>query len=300
MKFGAVKSLEGIDLTLPKIDLAFKAETSEPFLARVGLPQWNRNDIKHFYPQGTRDELTYYSTQFNSIELNATFFRVFPKSVFDKWYQSTPSDFIFFPKIIREISHLRKIQDYEELIDETVVATSNLKEKLGMTFLQMHDGFRPTDEHFDRLAGFIDYWKGKTAKPLALEARHTEWHNDPDSAKRYYDLMEANGVTNVITDTPGRRDVLHMQLTTPVAYVRYVGANDPTDYARLDDWVEQIAKWKGQGLQELDFIVHQNPSTNVAAIARYFVEKLNARIGTNLAVPTILTRPVRADGALFG
>jgi uncharacterized protein YecE (DUF72 family) len=30
--------------------------------------------LKGFYPKGTKDELSYYSTQFNSIELNATFY----------------------------------------------------------------------------------------------------------------------------------------------------------------------------------------------------------------------------------
>ena len=48
---------------------------------------------------------------------------------------------------------------------------------------------------------------------------------------------------NIIVDTAGRRDMLHMRLTTPSAFIRYVGANHPSDYTRLDDWVERIENW---------------------------------------------------------
>src|SRR5690606_41651219 len=49
--------------------------------------------LKGFYPKGTKDELEYYATQFNSIELNATFYRIFPADVFAGWYEKTPADF---------------------------------------------------------------------------------------------------------------------------------------------------------------------------------------------------------------
>src|SRR5699024_6606524 len=41
-------------------------------------------------------------------------------------------------------------------------------------------------------------------------------------------------------DTAGRRDLLHMLLTSPTAFVRYVGANHPSDYSRLEDWIKVI------------------------------------------------------------
>ncbi len=306
MKFGAVTSLEGIDLSLPHGDLKLKAKPKSKvaFVARVGLPKWNRNDVKSFYPPGVRDELPYYSTQFNSIELNATFFQIFPKATFKKWYDATPPDFIFFPKIGSEISHARRLRDFEEIVDETVTAYANLKEKLGIAFLQMHDKYRPVaedsaNEFLDRLAGFIEYWTAKSDISLAVEARNTEWHIDPYS-KPYYDLLEKHKVTNIITDSPGRRDVLHMRPTTPTAYVRFVGANHPTDYSRLDEWVEQIATWKDQGLQELDFIIHEFKPQSAVELSRHFIEKLNSRTGTDLPVPKLVAARIREDGALFG
>ena len=59
-------------------------------------------------------------------------------------------------------------------------------------------------------------------------------------------------------DTAGRRDMLHMRLTTTSAFIRYVGANAESDYARLDDWLQRLTDWKKLGLQNLYFFVHQN------------------------------------------
>ena len=52
--------------------------------------------------------------------------------------------------------------------------------------------------------------------------------------------------------------MMHMRLTTPTAFVRYVGANADSDYSRLDEWVQKIAQWKGEGLLNLYFFIHQN------------------------------------------
>ena len=102
MKFGSVDNLESIDFTLPPNHLDTKRVLSKyknesNFNLFVGCAKWNRADLKGFYPRGTKDELEYYSTQFNSIELNATFYRIFPAETFSKWYNKTPEGFKFFP-----------------------------------------------------------------------------------------------------------------------------------------------------------------------------------------------------------
>jgi uncharacterized protein YecE (DUF72 family) len=65
-------------------------ERKTPMQLYVGCAKWNRTDLKNFYPRGTKDELAYYSSQFNCIELNATFYRIFPKEQFEKWREKTP------------------------------------------------------------------------------------------------------------------------------------------------------------------------------------------------------------------
>lgn len=79
--------------------------------------------------------------------------------------------------------------------------------------------------------------------------------------------------------------MMHMRLTSPIAFIRYVGANHPSDYTRLDEWVERIAEWKDAGLQKLYFFVHQNIEKESPLLAAHFIEKLNTKIGTNLHIP---------------
>ena len=300
MKFGQVNNPEEIDFTIPPdhadTGRVLKGAKSKTFKVDVGCAKWNKTDLKNFYPKGTKDELGYYSSQFNCIELNATFYRLFPAAQFEKWKETTPDGFRFFPKLGQDISHFRRLKDVEQLVDDTVNNFSHLQEKLGAPFLQMHNNFGPKD--FDRVKAFVERWQYDI--PLALEFRHTDWYNKPEVSSELYDLLEKNKIVNVLVDTAGRRDLMHMRLTTPQAFVRWVGANHPSDYARLDEWIERIVEWKKQGLTELNFFVHQNIEKESPLLSAYFIEKLNKRIGTDLQIPKTLIPAVRKDGELFG
>jgi uncharacterized protein YecE (DUF72 family) len=159
----------------------------------------------------------------------------------------------------------------------------------------MHNNFGPKD--FDRVKKFIADWKYDV--PLAVEFRHKDWFGDPAVADELYALLESNRVLNVLVDTAGRRDMMHMRLSTPTAFVRWVGANHPSDYARLDEWIERIAVWKKKGLQELYFFVHQNVELESPLLSAYFIKRLNKKIGTTLVVPKTLIPPPGDDGTLF-
>jgi hypothetical protein len=73
--------------------------------------------------------------------------------------------------------------------------------------------------------------------------------------------------------------------------VRWVGANHPSDYARLDEWVRRITEWKKLGLKKLYFFVHQNMEKESPLLSAYFIEKLNKKIGMDLQIPTMLNPP---------
>jgi uncharacterized protein YecE (DUF72 family) len=145
----------------------------------------------------------------------------------------------------------------------------------------MHDNFAPKD--FDRVVAFIEAWPKEI--PLAVEFRHTKWYNDKDVADELYQLLEANNISNIIVDTAGRRNLLHMRLTNATAFVRYVGANHTSDYSRLDDWIERLKDWKEQGIKEVDFFIHQNIEKESPLLAAYFIEKLNSELGYSLNIP---------------
>ena len=293
MKFGKVDHPELIDFTIPndhpatEVILSKYKENRQSNLF-VGCAKWNRQDLKNFYPRGTKDELTYYSTQFNSIELNATFYRIFPAETYQKWYDKTPEGFRFFPKMTNEVSHLRRLNDkVYGIVDRYLEVTSLLKEKLGTIFLQMHNNFGP--KNWDRVVQFVNYWPKEFA--LALEFRHTDWFNDEKVAQELYHLLEENNIANVLVDTAGRRDLMHMRLTNNEAFIRYVGANHESDYSRMDDWIDRLETWKIKGLKNIHFFVHQNIELESPLLSAYFIEKLNKRLGCGLTVPQTLVKP---------
>ena len=79
MQFGKVQDPSKIDFRLPAITdrtIRVLSESKDLNLqVAIGCSKWNKQELKNFYPKGTKDELSYYSSQFNSIELNATFYR---------------------------------------------------------------------------------------------------------------------------------------------------------------------------------------------------------------------------------
>ena len=286
MKFGKVDHPEIIDFTIPpthKDTLRVLNEQSndKDLEIFIGCAKWNKVDLKGFYPRGTKDELEYYSRQFNCIELNATFYRNFPAQQFEKWYDKTPVGFKFFPKLGQEISHWKRLVGVGDVVNSYIDNFSHLREKLGTIFLQLHANFGP--KNFKALENFVISWpKGL---PLAVECRHTDWFTDEAISKEYFQLLEENSITNVLVDTAGRRDMMHMRLTNNEAFIRYVGANHTSDYSRLDDWTDRLVELKNQGLQKIHFFVHQNLEKESPLLAAHFIQKINKKLKISLKIP---------------
>tara|TARA_R110002073_G_scaffold128999_3_gene275074 strand:+ start:29242 stop:30138 length:897 start_codon:yes stop_codon:yes gene_type:complete len=286
MKFGKVDNPEMIDFTLPHthedtVRVLDKQKNDEDLSIYVGCAKWNKADLKGFYPKGTKDELEYYSSQFNCIELNATFYRNFPAQQFEKWYDKTPDNFKFFPKLGQEISHWKRLNGVGDVVNSYIDNFSHLREKLGTIFLQLHANFGP--KNFEVLENFIVSWpKGL---PLAVECRHTDWFTDEAISKDYFQLLEDNNIANVLVDTAGRRDMMHMRLTNNEAFIRYVGANHHTDYDRLDDWSARLQEWKELGLKKIHFFVHQNLEKESPLLTTHFINNINQTFGAELKIP---------------
>ncbi|WP_333850306.1 DUF72 domain-containing protein [Epilithonimonas sp.] len=287
MKFGQVPDPSNIDFTLPKDhpQTKFILNQNKKGLVNIsiGCAKWNKTDLKGFYPKGTKDELTYYATQFNSIELNATFYGMPTAEQVQTWKEKTPKDFKFFPKITNTVSHFRRLLNITDVVTQFASVVLNFDEKLGMVFLQLHDNFKPKD--YERLEKFVQDWPKEV--PLAIELRNTEWFADEEVFNTVCELFEMNNITNIIVDTAGRRDMLHMRLTTPNAFIRYVGANAESDYARLEDWLERLTQWKKEGLQNLYFFVHQNIEKASPLLSSHFIQKMNEEWKTNIHVPVM-------------
>mgnify|MGYP000677856668 CR=1 FL=1 len=295
MKFGKVDHPELVDFTLPSdhsltTELLSNSSSTAPEL-NIGCAKWNRQDLKNFYPRGTKDELAYYSTQFNSIELNAFFYRIFPPEQVKKWKEKSDSDFQFFPKVPQVISQFKRLKNVQRELDEYLDSVAHFEEKLGMCFLQMHPTFSP--KSFDSLEAFIELWPSDFE--LSVELRHPDWYADEHVFDNLCSLLTAHNVTHTITDTAGRRDLVHMCLTTPKCFIRYTGANHKSDYARLDDWVDRLVSWSENGIEKINFFVHQNLEQESPLLTAYLNQELNKRIGSKLIIPRTLNTPSQTN-----
>jgi uncharacterized protein YecE (DUF72 family) len=299
MKFGQVENPEEVDFTIPPdhpdTTRVFKnAKSKEPMKVYVGCAKWNSKDLVGFYPKGVRakDELHYYSTQFNCIELNATFYKRYWENNYTAWREGVEDNFKFFPKFNQGVTHYARLKDVEERCEQFAENVAFLREKLGMPFLQMHDNFGPKE--FGKVENFVtNVWTYDM--PIAMEFRKSDWHTDPEVSSQLYNLLESRGISNILVDTAGRRDLMHMRMTTPTAFVRWVGANvHDSDRERLDAWVERVGEWKKKGLRELYFFVHQNAEKESPALAAHFIERLNKKIGTTLHIPETPTETTAA------
>ena len=286
MKFGKVEDPSGIDFTLPKDHpgtIKVLGTKGKPNIY-IGCAKWNKADLKSFYPKGTKDELAYYATQFNSIELNATFYNSYPAETIAKWKQKADvrPDFKFCPKFSQSISHIRRLKNAEEATTKFYEGILAFGDKLGPLFLQLSDNFTP--KSFPELKAYLEQLP--TDVPVYVELRHKDWFAVPENRDNVFNLLKQLNIGAVITDATGRRDCVHMELPTPHAFIRFVGNGlHPSDYARVDEWIDRIKLWRDMGLQSVWFFMHQHDERYSPKLADYVSEQFNIKLGLNLERP---------------
>lgn len=283
MKFGKVSNSKDIRFSLPPDDYlnVSPAKKTEIF---IGFPRWSKKDLPGLYPKGIKDELNYYSSQLNAIELNATFYNNFPAEQISKWRDRTTEDFKFFPKVHQYISHTRRLKQTDEAVDTYMDSVVHFEHKLGISFMQMHDNFGPSQ--MPELIRFVEKWP--EGLPLAIELRHTAWYNDLVVLGELTNLFRAHHISTVITDTAGRRDLVHMRLTTDHAFVRFVGCDNPVDFKRLDDWSDRLKLWKEKGLKSFNLFLHQNQEVEAPQLSTYFINQINQHSGIDHPLPKLI------------
>jgi uncharacterized protein YecE (DUF72 family) len=297
LQFGRVdpSELSEIDFGLP-VDTEltnktlFESNNSDGLNIYVGCPRWgNRGWIGRVYPPKTSDKqlLTEYSKQFNSIELNATFYSI-PKPEDVKRWKDQVNDrpnFKFCARFPQAITHIRRLKNAEEQTAQFYESINGLGDQLGALMLQIGDNFSP--KSFDNLKPYLESLP--RSSPVFLEVRHKDWFRDHEARQKLFDTLYNLKISTVITDTAGRRDCAHMELTTPDTMIRFVGSDlHQTDYTRADAWVKRIKSWKEKGLKTIWFFVHQLDENNSPEMCAYIIEQLNKELGTNLTPPRLI------------
>jgi uncharacterized protein YecE (DUF72 family) len=295
MEFGKIlpDDLSKVDFSLPpdKED-TWRVLSGSPKVDKtsvfVGCAKWGRKDwLGKVYPQGTKeaDFLPLYAKHFNAIELNATFYKIPSFKQTQEWKSKVGRDFLFSPKVSNSISHINRLKDVSERVERFLQGIAGFGENLGPVFLMPHPGMGP--KNLDRIESFLQSIP-KEIK-IFVELRHPEWFENPDAFKEIFDMLERNHAGAVITDAAGKRDCVHMRLTTPEAFIRFVG-NDlhPSDYVRVDEWIQRIKKWMDSGLRRVHFFMHQTEEVYSPELARYAILQFNKHCGTEIPEPEFI------------
>lgn len=299
MDFGKSSDVDEVNFALPDDHpetaaiLGGRKQVTEIY---VGGAKWGRKDwIGQLYPEGTKQDemLHYYAKNFNSIELNATHYNIPKPEVVQNWVSQVDEDFRFCPKVYQIISHRMRLKNALQLTDDFFQRMSLFGDKLGTIFLQMPPNFKAA-----RMDDLIHYLQQVPAGfSLGLELRDISWFDGSGYTERLFDVMKERQITAVITDTARFRNLVHMRLTTPEAFIRFVGNNlHPTDFERLDEWIDRIAQWMDIGLKQLWFFLHQHEEQYTPELAKYCVKQFKEKLGIQLRTPGLPGQ----TGELFG
>jgi len=209
---------------------------------RIGTSGWHYDHwVGPFYPEGTTSDafLSFYAQRFDTVEVNASFYRLPEESTLAAWRDGAPEGFTFAAKASRYLTHMKKLDDPSEPLDTFLTRMRTLGPKLGPVLFQL-----PPNWGFDagRLASFLDALPSDLT--AVFEFRDESWFDD-----RAYGLLRAHGATFCIYDLAGRTSP--KVVTSDVAYVRLHGPGDAYegsyDARTLSGWAGAFSTWASRG-----------------------------------------------------
>jgi uncharacterized protein YecE (DUF72 family) len=209
---------------------------------RIGCSGWNYSSWRHgvFYPERfpARLWLEYYARRFDTVEVNATFYRLPTTQAVQGWVDQTPDDFVFAVKLSRYVTHVKRLRELGPSLERFYERIEPLarSSKLGPLLWQLPPTFRRDDE---RLA------QAFSAAPPGrhcVEFRHESWF-----APDVMSLLREHGVALVIGDRPEVRSFQTYELTTDWTFVRFHhgtrGARGNYSETELREWADRLRAW---------------------------------------------------------
>jgi uncharacterized protein YecE (DUF72 family) len=196
----------------------------------VGTSGWTYDDWKgRFYPAGLARSrwFEYYSSQFSTVEVNATFYRAFKDDTYRGWKNKAPKDFLYVLKAPRTITHQKHLIDVEEDIQNFIRSGLLLDDLLGMILLQVAPN---TPYDLKRLKQALLEFPDPSI--VAVEFRNPDWISTQTET-----LLRDLGASFCNADSPIQK--LTHALTSKRAYIRMHGRRKwYSDLYRDDELVE--------------------------------------------------------------
>jgi uncharacterized protein YecE (DUF72 family) len=181
----------------------------------LGTIGWSYNFWRgKFYPIKTapKDYLGYYASQFNTVEVDSTFYRIPTQPTITHWRQQTPENFLFSLKFPQVITHIKMLKDCQYETDVFLKRISLLEKKVGALLLQFPPNFGV--EYLHDLENFLH--KLPKHYQYVIEVRNKSWLN-----KEFFSILRANKYTLAWTDSSITAHI--NEVTSDFLYFRWEG-----------------------------------------------------------------------------
>jgi uncharacterized protein YecE (DUF72 family) len=210
---------------------------------RIGCSGWSYQDWRGgLYPDGLpqRRWLERYAEVFDTVEINATFYRLPKESTVRAWVEQVPGDFVFAVKASRYLTHMKRLREISDAVARFWEPLEPLRRgrRLGPVLWQLPGSFQRDD---DLLATALE--KLPPARHC-FEFRHPSWFVTP-----VRQLLEEHAASLAIGDDK-RRPLPDARPAGQLAYLRlhygHRGRNGNYSEAELDGWRRRIAAWRSR------------------------------------------------------
>ena len=240
-------------------------------IVRVGTSGWSYDHWDGvLYPHGTRpaDRLAHYVRRFDTVELNASFYRWPRTATFAGWRRRLPPGFGLSVKAPRGLTHGRRLYAPEPWVDRLVQAWHELGGTRAVLLVQLAPDQPRDDARLDWFLGLLPSWMR-----VAVEFRHPSWHTED-----VYALLERHAAAYCVMS--GAQLPCVLRATAPFVYVRMHGPDPQHLYAGsypsadLRWWADRVREWAGDGR---DVFMYFNNDGHGHAVRN--AEELRALVG---------------------
>jgi len=210
--------------------------------AFIGTSGWSYDHWREvFYPKGVSaaKRLQYYCRRFDTVEVNATFYRLPKDSTYEKWRNETPDDFVFALKGSKLITHNKKLKGVKKDVGRFLSGAQILGAKLGPVLFQLPPSFK---KNVNRLSSFLKILP--EGFRCAIEFRNDAWND-----KEVYKELKKHKVAYCIVSAPGLG--CNVEVTADFAYIRFHGRTKWYSYLysreEIKEWAGRIAEMTKDG-----------------------------------------------------
>jgi uncharacterized protein YecE (DUF72 family) len=193
---------------------------------------------RYLYPEAYQksSRLTYYSTFFNSIELNSIFYKLPREITVKKWADQVSTDFRLTFKLSKDITHVKDLNFKSSDISDFLRTITAVGEKKGCILIQFPPRLTTTNVHQLQNLLYVIRSDERTAGwRLAVEFRNGAWYY-PD----VFDLLDEYGVSLVIQDMP-KSATPSIEQAVDVIYVRFHGPTGNYRGSYSSDYLREYA-----------------------------------------------------------